>query len=553
MSVVSTSSQSPTLGGPLPQYGYGSDHTFDRLIQDNHFLFRVYTPKHRSPFYDATEPYFVGQKYNEQFREAADQLRQPFAGQSVASVTTYADVAQHMDWTQRHMSPFISTTFSFAWAIWEATRRYRVGLKHDIEIAIIDARQLAGRAATALELLRKGAPNERHLDYWKWYRFALESQDVLVHGSIPTSAVLASVPLLSIIDKLPSYFLRQDTVLDKRTSSSAFDILSWDTMDRKPSFRQFCQDMSDQFLRLPTEHRLRDATGGSVRLAMAFLRPWFHSVVTGDFTEATETACSLAFVIAQWPAQWWSRDHVEMWDVIRSLVQALGEEIREKQKGEASDEVRRLQGVVSDLERAVQDYAEEAEVASSAGSRNGVMEAEVKASVTIHPSPPASVIECPVPESALVALVPSEAEVKVSVIIPPSPPASVIECPVPESALVALAPTAPAPPVVRSVSQDAQAVVVASSSGSESPHTNRSKTPTLIFAPTIVIHQEQQQSGTEPTPEPESPSVDPYRDPKRRPHSLAETATCIITGLLVGAFITLCVVNSQRRTLIYVT
>jgi hypothetical protein len=160
MTVVPSSPQSPTLGGPLPQYGYGSDHTFDRLIKDNHFLFRVYTPKHRSPFYDSTEPYFIGQKYNEQFRQAADQLRQPFTGVSVASMATYEDVAQHMDWTQRHMSPFISTTFSFAWAIWEATRRYRVGLKHDIEIAIIDARQLAGRAATALELLRKGAPNE---------------------------------------------------------------------------------------------------------------------------------------------------------------------------------------------------------------------------------------------------------------------------------------------------------------------------------------------------------------------------------------------------------
>lgn len=160
MSTVSSSPQSPTLGGPLPQYGYGSDQTFDHLIQDNHFLFRIYTPKHRSPFYDASEPYFIGQKYNEQFKVVADKLRQPFTGKSVASTSTYWDVAQHMDWTQRHMSPFISTTFSFAWAIWEAARRYRVGLKHDIEIAIIDARQLAGRAATALELLRKGTPNE---------------------------------------------------------------------------------------------------------------------------------------------------------------------------------------------------------------------------------------------------------------------------------------------------------------------------------------------------------------------------------------------------------
>lgn len=292
-------------------------------------------------------------------------------------------------------------------------------------------------------------------------------------------------------------------------------------MDRKPSFRQFCQDMSDQFLRLPTEHRLRDATGGSVRLAMTFLRPWFHTVVIDNFTEATETACNLAFVIAQWPAQWWSRDHVEMWDVIRSLVQALGEEIREKQKAQASDEVRRLQGVVSDLERVVQDYAEEAEVASSVESKSDVTD--------------------------------TEDEEFVQVVIPPSPPASVIECYVPEGVLVAVPPTDPAPPVTRSVSQDDQAVVVARGS-SESPDNNRSKTPTLVFAPTIIIHQEQrQQSTSEPTLEPQPPRADSQRNPKRRPHSLAETATCVITGLLVGAFITLCVVNSQRRTLIYVT
>lgn len=288
-------------------------------------------------------------------------------------------------------------------------------------------------------------------------------------------------------------------------------------MDRKPSFRQFCQDMSDQFLRLPTEHRLRDATGGSVRLAMAFLRPWFHSVVVDNFTEATGTACSLAFAIAQWPAQWWSRDHVEIWDVIRSLVQALGEEVREKQKGEASDEVRRLQGVVSDLERAVQDCAEEVEVASSAESKDDVMEAEIEVSVTF----------------------------------PPSPPASIIECPVPERALITMPPKNPAPPTARSASWDAQAVVVAPVS--QSQDSNRSKTPTLIFSPTIIIHQEQQQSATPPTPEPESPPTEPQQNPKRRPHSLAETATCIVTGLLVGAFITFCIVNSQRRTLIYVT
>lgn len=288
-------------------------------------------------------------------------------------------------------------------------------------------------------------------------------------------------------------------------------------MDRKPSFRQFCQDMSDQFLHLPTEHRLRDATGSSVRLAMTFLRPWFHSVVVDDFTEATETVCSLAFIIAQWPAQWWSRDHVEMWDVIRSLVQSVGEEVREKQKGVAIEEVRRLQGVVSNLERVVQDY-EEAEVASSVDSTNDMIETEVEGSIVMLPSPPASIVEWSADEDTLILALP----------------------------------TATAPPAA-SFSQAALADVA--TPGSESPDSNQSKTPTLIFAPTIVVHQQQQSAieQTQPTPESEYPHGEPQRHPKRCSHLLAETATCIVTGLLVGAFITLCIVNSQRRTLIYVT
>ncbi|KIK97309.1 hypothetical protein PAXRUDRAFT_10269 [Paxillus rubicundulus Ve08.2h10] len=506
--------QSPINGSPLSQYGFGSEYSFDSLIQDNPFLFRIYTPKIGSQIFNRTQPYFVGQKFNEHFTRAAEQLGDySFAsGESITSATTYQDVAQHMDWTQRHMSPFISTTFSFAWAIWEATRRYRVGLKHDIEVAIIDARMLVGRAATALELLRKGTPRERHLDYWKWYRYALESQDVLVHGSIPARAVLASVPLLSLIDKLPSYFLRQDC--DAKSLSSPFDALSWDTMDRKPSFRQFCQDMSDQFLRLPAEHRLRDATGGSVRLAMAFLRPWFHTVVEEDFFAANRQACALALLIAQWPAQWWSRDHLEMWTVIRSLVQAVAEEVREKQKGEVHREVPRLQGVVTNLERVVQDY-EEAAVTS-----HGVLTKDKDGDD-------------------------SEEE---TIVLPLSSPASVVEYLYPVPVIV---PASAVSAATASVTQDVGPVVPPAESSDSSRPT------TIILSPTVIIHQQQhqhkEQCSQAAAQQVKAPSPEIEKPQRRRPHSLVETASCIITGVLVGAFITLCIINSQRRTLVYVT
>jgi len=135
----------------LPQYGFGSEHTFENLIQDNNnpFLFRVYTPKPRSPFFDPSEPFFVGQKCDDDLSYPVDQI---------AARSTYEDAARHMEWTTRSSSPFISTSFSFVWAIWEAVRRYRANVKHDIEIAVIDARAVSGRAVTALELLRKGTP-----------------------------------------------------------------------------------------------------------------------------------------------------------------------------------------------------------------------------------------------------------------------------------------------------------------------------------------------------------------------------------------------------------
>lgn len=508
--------QSPIASNYLPQYGFSSEHSFDRLIQDNPFLFRVYTPKAHSQSVTTVEPYFVGQKYNEHFTFAAEKLKSPAVGpgETIASSSSYLDAALHMDWTQRHKSPFISTTFSFIWAIWEATRRYRVGLKHDIEIAVIDSRMLAGRAATTLELLRKGTPKERHLDYWKWYRYALESQNVLVHGSIPAPAVLASVPLFSLIDKLPSYFLRQESGDTK--FSSPFDALSWDTMERKPSFRQFCQDMSDQFLRLPTEHRLRDATGGSVRLAMAFLRPWFHKVVAKDFTNATDTACTLAFIIAQWPAQWWSRDHVEMWSVIRSLVQAVAEAVREKQKSQFTEEVRRLQGVVTDLERVVHDY-EEAEMSSSSCIYPDTETEDGDYTLVLLPSPPASVRGHR-----------RRASMSTSGATP--------------------APAVPTPITCDIASESVAEVPLKEIEEKVMPSSGEvidSSTPTV--KPSKTRREEQGPPRLEPQP-PES-----EEPPKAPSHSFVETASCIITGILVGAFITLCIVNSTRRTLIYVT
>jgi hypothetical protein len=143
----------------LPQYGFGPDNKYQSLLPDNPFLFRIYTPKERSPFFDDTDPYFLAPKFNAQFVRSPVEVRdhQRLVDERKAS---YSDVAKHMDWTTRTASPFISTSFSFAWCIWDASRRFHQGVKTDVQVAVIDARALADRAMTAVELLEASSPSE---------------------------------------------------------------------------------------------------------------------------------------------------------------------------------------------------------------------------------------------------------------------------------------------------------------------------------------------------------------------------------------------------------
>jgi hypothetical protein len=109
-------------------------------VEHNPFLFRVHTPKERSPFFDNTEPYFVGHRFNERYVIAPQKLSNSSSSSREPVTGTYADAAAHMNFKARSTSPYISTSFSFVWALWEAVRRYRVNVKHDIEIAGISLR-----------------------------------------------------------------------------------------------------------------------------------------------------------------------------------------------------------------------------------------------------------------------------------------------------------------------------------------------------------------------------------------------------------------------------
>lgn len=208
----------------------------------------------------------------------------------------------------------------------------------------------------------------RHNDHWKWYRYATEAQDVLVWGYIPGTAVLASIPLTQILSRLPSYFLSAD-IPDGKDSPMAR--LGWDYARKKPSYRQFCQEVSERFLRLPLDRRLRDTTAGSARLALCLLRPWFHKLALDDFTLATVSACELALVVSRWPGQWWVREHPEIRDLVRCIVHIVGEEVREARRVQALADATRMQDIVGGLERLAQNYQSRSRHRRSLGTSSG--------------------------------------------------------------------------------------------------------------------------------------------------------------------------------------
>ncbi|TBU45339.1 hypothetical protein BD309DRAFT_860434 [Dichomitus squalens] len=525
---------SPQERNALPQYGFGADIGFEQLIDSNPFLFRVHTPKEPSPFYDNTEPYFVGQAFQDSVGALAFRPSTVSPYQA-PSTHTYADVSKHMDWTTKASSPYVSTSFSFAWAIWEATRRYHHGMKHGVEIAIIDAKALSGKAVTAVELLHQGARKDRHPDHWKWWRYAHEAQDVLVWGYIPGTVVLASIPLTQILSKLPSYFLNPDPSVLKDTPISR---VGWEYERKKYSYRMFCQDMSERFLRMPVDRRVRDTTAGAVRLAITLLRPWFHRLATDDFTTATAVACDLAQCIARWPGLWWVREHPEIKDLIRCLVHIVGEEAREARRTQALADATRMQDIVGGLEQLARTFHERPDTRSA---RSSFTMASTSSTASVVDEDETKV-DRDLASFVLKPILTEEGKSSFQVVRPPvfSPPVS--------SSSSKLAP----PPESVKPAEEAKVDNSVSASGAGERQTAKGK----------------EKANDGPHVDKVTSPISPIGDVARRffgstlgaatgaraaqsdffsKEFYARTASTFLTGFFLGTFITLCMLSPQRR------
>lgn len=327
-------------------------------------------------------------------------------------------------------------------------------------------------------------------------------------GYIPGSAVLASIPIRQIVSRLPSYFLASESLDPKE---SPFGRLGWDYTSKKPNYRQFCQTMSDRFLRNPIDRRLRDTTAGSVRLAICLLRPYIHKHVSEDFTTATALVSELAYVIACWPGQWWAREHPEIKDLVKCIVHVVGEEIKESKRVQTSTDASRMQEIVGGLEQLAQAYERR--------TKERMIPPPIFTPTSASPTssfPGSPTVRSETwGESSMITL---NALVSKSIQTDlPTPASSEPSSPVSTSSTLSTPIAEPNPPTPTE----------------EKPEIT---SPVAKVAPTLPLLEE-------------APIEIESHERSVFSEVLARTASCFMTGFFIGSFITLCVFSTHRREL----
>ena len=181
-----------------------------------------------------------------------------------------------------------------------------MGMKHDVEIAVIDARVFAGegeggqRAWTMREVV-EGAGKEVYVIFApvcekgtdggcrKEGEHGTVGQGVLVYGAVPSEAVYASVPLTDILKALPGYFFTDDVDDGEREMSGA--LLRGLVWEKDSTYGEYREALRASFAGRPERAQVRDATRGARRVAR---------VLGVDGTEMAEH-------VGRWPAstEWW--------------------------------------------------------------------------------------------------------------------------------------------------------------------------------------------------------------------------------------------------------
>ncbi|KAJ7073490.1 hypothetical protein B0H15DRAFT_963493 [Mycena belliarum] len=388
----------------------------------------------------------------------------------------------------------------------DAVRHLDLTRPRRMAIAVIAATALAAHGATVVELLNAAPIPERHASHCKWCNSANESQSVLVYGAIPAHCILASVPLLRILDALPSYCLRPPSDAEPPQPAPVHRV-SWTYPTLRPSFRRFRRtQLAGSFMRAAPEARFRDATAGAARLAAAVLEGWTRRVLRREGHRDTARAAvvakvsALARAVALWPA---APETVEMWPrVVREIARLVAEDVsmhcrRAEEEGQAS----RYVGASLNLDSVESEWEWEWEARD--------VRAEVPVPIVLDarnylPTPP------------------------------PTPPPSFVLCPPvsPESERVRDSGLSPHVPALSPQLLEDSCAEPSDGTPNANPVDDAAIVPAVDSPPSSV-------SGLS------------VRDEYAHSSSRAETTSCFLTGFLFGVVIVLVLSSQRRPTLIY--
>ena len=116
-------------------------------------------------------------------------------------------LVEHVLYSKTERTNFVSTTFSFTWALFFAEMNANNWKEEDVELLVIDTFAVAARAWVAHEQLSRICP-----DWWsnashkKILNATYSAQEVIVPDCIPESAIISRVPWAHLKTKLPSWF-----------------------------------------------------------------------------------------------------------------------------------------------------------------------------------------------------------------------------------------------------------------------------------------------------------------------------------------------------------
>jgi hypothetical protein len=276
----------------LPIFGFQRGQTFASLVRDNHFLFRVH---------DDSKPYShpvrgIGFKSsNSSNLHQQSQLER----KRDCFIPAPDDAYKHIMNIDAANSPYISTTFSMAWALCEAVRRVNVERRRHVEISVIRARELEKYASLGRDLLPVGFPwDETHYRCWN---FTNAAQEVLIPIFIPANAIVSTIPWSQVFSAIPYWFVTEGPRSLRKGNippgATPVDIQKFNEAAAKPRLKAFAMSFGY------THIDLCNARIQALRLAMEFTALQTASVGTMDNAAVQETM-DLAFEIFRWPTYW---------------------------------------------------------------------------------------------------------------------------------------------------------------------------------------------------------------------------------------------------------